>query len=248
MGIVANLWRHPIKGVGREELASVDLKENCCMPMDRYWAITHENSKVNFKDSEWATCINFIRAASSHKLMAVSSTLDDDTGLITLSHPELVDLTINPNTDSQALIDWVKQITNTNRSMPTNVFKANRGLTDSSSQTVSIHVTATLLDLSKTMRQPLDQRRFRGNIWLDDMIAWSEFDWIGKTISIGTTEIQITGPIERCMATTVNPDTGTSDANTLAALNTTYGHQNFGVFGIVKKSGHVNIGDKADLI
>jgi uncharacterized protein YcbX len=50
------------------------------------------------------------------------------------------------------------------------------------------------------------------------------------------------------MATTVNPDTGASDANTLAALNTTYGHQNFGVFGVVKKSGHVNIGDKAELI
>ena len=33
------------------------------------------------------------------------------------------------------------------------------------------------------------------------------------------------------MATTVNPDTGASDADTLGTLNTKYGHQDFGVFG-----------------
>ena len=98
------------------------------------------------------------------------------------------------------------------------------------------------------MDQPLDQRRFRGNIWLDDMPAWSEFDWLGKSIRVGTAEFNITEPIERCMATTVDPNTGVSDADTLGTLNKEYGHQNFGVFGIVSKSGVVNIGDNAELI
>ena len=66
MGSVANLWRHPIKGVGREELKSVKLENGRCMPMDRIWAVAHENSKVNFQNPEWASCLNFVRAASNY--------------------------------------------------------------------------------------------------------------------------------------------------------------------------------------
>ena len=65
---------------------------------------------------------------------------------------------------------------------------------------------------------------------------------------IGTAEIEIIEPIERCMATTIDPETAISDADTLHALNKIHGHQNFGVFGIVSKSGYINIGDKAELV
>ncbi len=248
MGIVANLWRHPIKGVGREELASVNLTAGRCMPMDRHWAIAHETAKVDFENPEWARCINFARGARGYELMAVASQFDDATGLITLSHPKLETITLDPETDGPALVNWVAQISNPDRAMPARVFKADRGMTDSSSQSLSIHATASLDDLSKTMGKKLDQRRFRGNIWLDDIPAWSEFDWLGKSIRIGTAEFEITKPVERCMATTVNPDTGASDADTLGTLNTKYGHQDFGVFGIVTKSGVVKCGDKAELI
>jgi len=78
MGSVANLWRHPIKGVGREELKSVKLENGRCMPMDRIWAVAHENSKVNFQNPEWASCLNFVRAASNYELMAISSFLNDE--------------------------------------------------------------------------------------------------------------------------------------------------------------------------
>jgi len=75
MGSVANLWRHPIKGVGREELRNVTLESGRCMPMDRNWAIAHENSKVNFQNPEWASCLNFVRAASNYELMAATRTV-----------------------------------------------------------------------------------------------------------------------------------------------------------------------------
>jgi uncharacterized protein YcbX len=248
MGTVANLWRHPIKGVGREELASVNLETGRCMPMDRHWAIAHDAAKVDYENPEWARCMNFSRAARGYELMAVSSVFDDVTGLLTLKHPKLETLIVNPDIDGPALVDWVARISNPDRAMPARVFKAGRGMTDSSSETISIHATATLANLARTMDQPLDQRRFRGNIWLDYVPAWSEQDWIGKSLRIGTVEFDITEPIERCMATTVNPDTGVSDADTLGTLNAEYGHQDFGVFGIVTRSGVVNVGDKAELI
>lgn len=248
MGVVANLWRHPIKGVGREQLASVNLHTGRCMPMDRHWAIAHETAKVDYENPQWARCINFARAARGYELMAVTSDYDDQTGLITLTHPKLETLVVDPETDGDTLVNWVAQISNPDRAMPARLFKADRGMTDSAAQTLSIHATATLDDLSKTMGQKLDQRRFRGNIWLDGVPAWGEFDWLGKSIRIGTAEFEITKPIERCMATTVNPDTGVSDADTLGTLNKTYGHQDFGVFAVVTKSGVVNTGDKAEII
>lgn len=248
MGTVANLWRHPIKGVGREGLKNVILENGRCMPMDRNWAIAHKNSKVNFEKPEWASCLNFIRAASNYELMAISSYLDEELGLITLKHPKLKDLTIDPDKDSDELIKWLIQVCNPKRSLPLKVFKTNRGITDTSTQTISIHANATLEELSKNMNKPLDQRRFRGNIWLNGETAWSEFNWIGKVMRIGTAEIEIIEPIERCMATTIDPETAISDADTLHTLNKIYGHQNFGVFGIVSKSGYINIGDKAELV
>jgi uncharacterized protein YcbX len=248
MGIVANLWRHPIKGVGREELASVNVETGRCMPMDRHWAIAHETAKVDFENPEWARCMNFARGARGYELMAVASQFDDATGLITLTHPKLETLVVNPDTDGDALVDWVAKISNPDRAMPARVFKADRGMTDSSHETLSIHTTASMDDLAQTLGQPLDQRRFRGNIWLDGYDAWSEFDWLGKSIRIGTAEFEITKPVERCMATTVNPDTGVSDADTLGTLNGKYGHQDFGVFAKVTKSGTINTGDKAELI
>ncbi|MDB4017433.1 MOSC domain-containing protein [Amylibacter sp.] len=248
MGSVANLWRHPIKGVGREELKNVTLESGRCMPMDRNWAIAHENSKVNFQNPEWASCLNFVRAASNYELMAISSCLNEESGLITLKHPKLNDLTIDPDVDSDKLVNWLIQICNPNRSLPLKVFKTNRGITDTSVQTISIHTNSTLEDLSKSMNKPLDQRCFRGNIWLNGEAAWSEFDWIGKVIRIGTAELEIIEPIERCMATTLDPETAISNADTLNTLNKVYGHQNFGVFGIVSKSGYIKINDKAELV
>ena len=247
MATVATIWRHPIKGVGREALDKVDLHAGACLPFDRHWAIAHEDADLGDADDGWARCVNFARAARGPSLMAVDSTLDAETGKITLSHPELGEIRLDPDVEGPALVDWVAKISDPRRAMPARVLKAARGMTDSREPTVSIQSLASLDRLSAAMDHPLDQRRFRGNIWLDGPKAFEEFDWQGKVLRIGAAEIEILEPIERCKATTVNPDTGQVDADTLRALNTTFGHQNFGVYGIVRKSGQIAIGDKAEI-
>lgn len=251
MACVINLWRHPIKGVGREALQSVVLEAGKTMPWDRHWALAHENAKIDPHNPEWMRCSNFARAARGHKLMAVSSALDKSSGQITLHHPELDSITVNPDkpTDAQTLIDWVTKISNPNRSLPAHVVKVpGRGMTDSSTPSLSIHTKASLDDFSEKLGAPLDQRRFRGNIWIEGTEPWEEFTWIGRTVRIGEAEFEITKPVERCMATTVNPDTGVSDQDTLGVLEHTYGHLDFGVFGIVTKPGLVQTGDTFEVV
>jgi uncharacterized protein YcbX len=251
MGIVTDLWRHPIKGVGRERLDAVSLSVGKTMPWDRHWAIAHADAKVDPSNPEWARCMNFARAARGHQLMAVTSQYDEATGIITLEHPDLETISVNPDDteDAALLVEWVTKISNPSRSLPTQIFKApDRGMTDSNTPTISIHTKASLDALADAVGASLDQRRFRGNIWIEGPDAWEEFNWIGKTIRIGEAEFNITDPIERCVATTVNPDTGEADRETLEALKSNWGHMDFGVFGIVSKAGKVSLGDKLEIL
>ncbi len=248
---VTNLWRHPIKGVGREQLDTVSLTAGKTMPWDRHWAIAHMDAKVDPANPEWARCMNFARAARGYRLMAVSSQFDEASGIITLKHPDLETIAVNPDNaaDAKVLVDWVTEISNPDRSLPAQVFKApGRGMTDSGTASLSIYTKASLDALSSAVGTPLDQRRFRGNIWVDGPDAWEEFNWIGQRIRIGSTEFEITEPVERCMATTVNPDTGLSDCATLDALQSNWGHKDFGVFGVVTKSGTVSINDTLEVL
>lgn len=251
MSNVTDLWRHPIKGVSREQLQSVTLEVGKTMPWDRHWAIAHVDAKIDPENPVWARCMNFARAARGYRLMAVSSHLNETAGTITLKHPDLETITVNPDnaSDAKILVEWVIEISNPDRSLPAQVFKApSRGMTDSSTASVSINTKASLEALSKATDSPLDQRRFRGNIWVDGFTEWEEFNWVGKSIRIGDAEFEITKPIERCMATTVNPDTGISDCATLATLQTNWGHQDFGVFGIVTKAGKIAVGDTIEVL
>ena len=52
--------------------------------------------------------------------------------------------------------------------------------------------------------------------------------------------------ITRCKATTVDPDTGIEDADTLGALSAGWGHQDFGVYAEVVEGGRVAVGDRAE--
>ena len=77
---VAALWRHPIKGHGREALECVTLTEGRTIPWDRRWAVAHEMSKAD--GTEWAPCANFSRGAKTGTLMAIAAKVDKANGTV----------------------------------------------------------------------------------------------------------------------------------------------------------------------
>ena len=120
-------------------------------------------------------------------------------------------------------------------------------MTDTPFPSLSIANTATHRAVESKLDTSLSMQRWRANLWLDGMQAWDEFDWIGRTLRIGEVEFAIEERITRCLATTANPDTGERDADTLGALKS-WGHQDFGVYGVVRNSGIIRQGDKAQII
>lgn len=247
MSRVAALWRHPIKAHGREPLTSVTLTEGQTLPWDRRWAVTHELTQTD--GTAWAACANFTRAAKVPGLMAITTHSHEDGKTLTLSHPDLGDLTFNPDDEAAAFLAWIRPLMPENRAQSTGIIRARtQGLTDSDYPSVSLINLASVDAMTDAMQQEISAHRFRGNIHLADLPAWQEFDWVGKSLRIGTAELAVREPIERCRATTANPDTGQRDADTLGTLNTRFGHQNFGVNAVITQGGTIAPGDAVTVL
>jgi uncharacterized protein YcbX len=79
--------------------------------------------------------------------------------------------------------------------------------------------------------------------------AHAEDTWIGGRVHIGAAVVEPGGNIGRCAVTTLDPDTGVPDLDTLAALGKYRGDEvtteplAFGVWARVTKAGVVRVGD-----
>ncbi len=241
-GRLVQITRHPIKGHGREDLASVRLLAGACLPWDRHWAVAHEAARLT---DGWNPCMNFARGAKAPALMAVDSTLDEQTATITLRHPDRGAITFRPDdpADLPRFLDWLDPLIPANRARPARIVSAGRGMTDSDFPSVAILNRASLADLSARMGHDLSPHRWRGNLWLEGAAPWAEWDWIGRDIRIGGAVLRVQERITRCVATTVDPNTGISDADTLAALDAAFGHQDFGLYATVVQDGEIALGD-----
>ncbi len=244
---VTHLWRHPIKGHGVEAVAEVTLEAGATMPWDRVWAIAHEAARVEPGTCSWAPCANFNRGAKSPELMAIRATVDEVRGRVRLSHPRRETITVDPDDqdDAARLIAWVSPLVNPGRARPAFVLRADVGMTDSDFPSVSILNHASLAALGERLGRPLAMERFRGNVWLDGLEPFEEFGLVGRDVRLGGAVVTVREPITRCAATTVDPATGISDADTLGGLKAGWGHQDFGVCAEVTCGGRLAVGDPA---
>lgn len=246
-GRVAALWRHPIKGHGRESLEQVTLTAGQTMPWDRRWAVAHELSEAD--NSAWSPCVAFSRGAKVPGLMAISAQCDTKTGTVTLRHPDRPALSFDPDRETQAFLDWVRPLMPSNRAQSVRLVRVEgRGMTDTDYPSISLLNLASNDAMTAAMGQDISPLRWRGNVHLSGLPAWAECDWIGKTIRIGDAELQVRDPIVRCTATMANPDTGLRDANTLATLKGLFDHQNFGIYAEVTQSGDLSVGDTIEVL
>ena len=251
MAFLSQIWRHPIKAHGREELSHITLSEGRDMPWDRRWAIAHELATIDASDPKWMHCSNFSRAAKAPKLQAITASVDLQKQKITLSHPILRDLTIDPDdtADCGALIQWVMRISPSDRALPAQVVRApKRGMTDTDFPSISLINLTSHAAVAQQLDQEISHLRWRGNLILGGLEPWAELDWVGKRIRVGRAELEIREPIVRCMATAANTKTGDRDADVLRALNAGFGHQLMGVYGVVTKTGDIRQGDMVELL
>jgi uncharacterized protein len=94
----------------------------------------------------------------------------------------------------------------------------------------------------------VDGRRFRMLFEIDGVAPHAEDEWIGRRVQIGGAEVEFAGDVGRCVITTLHPDRGVRDLDTLGAL-AEYRREGrteplpLGVYGAVAVPGRVCVGD-----
>ena len=100
----------------------------------------------------------------------------------------------------------------------------------------------------------VDPRRFRMLFGIAGVEAHAEDTWIGQRVHVGQAVIVPRGNVGRCAVTTLDPVTGVSDLDTLAALASYRGEGvtseplAFGVWGRVAQGGVVRVSDPVHVV
>jgi uncharacterized protein YcbX len=116
--------------------------------------------------------------------------------------------------------------------------------TDSRRGFVSLINLASVRDLEMRLGLPVDPLRFRGNVLIDALPPWSEFDLVDRVLALSSgLRLRVTKRIERCAATNVDPATGLRDLQIPKALMQFYGHVDCGIYAEVLSSGALAAGD-----
>ena len=247
---LAHIRRHPIKSVGGEGLESVVLSPARRLPGDREWAVLTQSGERNAQASQtadqpdrWLPKSCFVRGVQSPQVQAISGGWNG-TGGLTLRQPTQPDLVMDPETDSDRLVAWLRPLWPADAPAPTRLVRGAAIWTDQKWPWISILSLASLADLEERTGQTLGVHRWRGNLWVDGWRPWAERDLIGHIIQIGTVELRVTDHIGRCEATCANTQTGDRDIDMLPTLERLYGHTDFGIFAEVVTGGKIAIGDK----
>ena len=118
---------------------------------------------------------------------------------------------------------------------------------------ISMCSTASLEALAQAAEtDSIDGRRFRQNIYLEGASPHEEDTWLEGEVRVGAALLRVKVRDARCAVTTLSPDTGETDMNTLkiiASYRTDQPKQvNFGVYCTVAEPGEVSVGDEVALV
>jgi uncharacterized protein len=100
----------------------------------------------------------------------------------------------------------------------------------------------------------IDGRRFRMNFGVEGIDAHAEDGWRGRRVQVGAAVVVPQGHVGRCVITTQNPDTGSTDLDTLkglAAYRSTVESTEplpFGIHAAVAQAGRVRVCDPVALV
>ena len=91
-----------------------------------------------------------------------------------------------------------------------------------------------------------DRRRFRPNVLVEGVEGAGEQGWIGRQVRVGGALLSVDEPCERCVITTIEPDTLEVDLDVLREVRSEL-NGILGVYCSVVEPGTVAVGDAVEL-
>ena len=246
MARIDRLYRYPVKGLSAEPLSEVRLVPGGTFPMDRAYAIENGPSGFDPAAPRHFAKINFLMLMRNERLAGLATRFDDATATLTIHRDgtELAEGRLDQPEGRRAIEAFFADFAKDDLRGPPKVLSApGHAFSDSDVKCVSLINLATLREIAGTIGKPVHPLRFRGNIYVEDLPAWAEFDWVGKPVRAGSVVFEAFTRINRCAATNVNPDTAERDLAIPRSLLDAYGHPDCGIFLSVMSGGEMKVGD-----
>jgi ferredoxin-NADP reductase/uncharacterized protein YcbX len=245
-----SIHRYPLKGFQAQRLSHAQLTPNQGIVFDRRFAITNAQI-MPAPDGGWTPCQAFVRLTKNTSLPQFELQFDDATLQMALRHTDGRRISIqlgvsdSVNQANAVLQAWFPKAETAAHGAPQLVSaQSSTGYWDHSDATISIINASSVAQLTAAANVLIDPARFRGNLLISDLPAWQEFEWVGRRIQIGETVLEVLRPIDRCIATSVHPQTGEVNINIPALLARHTGHVYCGVYARVIAGGSIQTGDK----
>lgn len=243
---IAKIYRYPVKGLSAEELTRVALTPGEGLPCDRRYALAHGSTAFDPSNPAWMAKHNFLMLAKNERLAKLETKFDDATTTLTVARggKQVAKGDLSTPTGRMLIEQFFAAfLSGETRGNPKLVEAPGHMFSDTARKVVSIIGLASLADVERVARQPVDPIRFRANLYFAGGTPWQEFDWLGRELTIGTARLRVLDKIDRCAATTVNPKTAERDLQIPRLLMDGFRHIECGVYAQVLAPGEIAEGD-----
>jgi MOSC domain-containing protein len=247
---VAALYRYPVKGLSPEPLDRVRLQPGGTFPLDRAYAIGNGPTGFDPAAPSYLPKARFLMLMRNERLAALDTTLDDATRTLTIRRDGRIVAEGRLDTpEGLAVIEaFFDAYEHDELRGPAKVLHVpGFSFSDVAAKVVSLINLESVRDLGGRIAVEVNPLRFRGNVYVEAMPAWTELELVGKRIVVGNVVLEGMDRIVRCAATNVNPVTAERDLTIPRSLDETYGHGDCGVYLRVVEGGEMQVGDEVRL-
>jgi uncharacterized protein YcbX len=228
-GLVACLWRYPIKSLDGEVRYELPFDDRGA-ELDRLWALVGEDGGL----ASGKTTRRFRKVPG---LLRHAGYIDGGLPVIRLADGRRAGI------DTADAAELVREIAG-----PSWSIRRENSVPHFDVASVHLITTSTLASLSAASKAPLSVQRFRPNILLETSAAgYPEETWVGHHLRFGEVELRVVGRAERCVM--VNHARPTLPARsdvlkTIGRINQAFA----GVYAEVVRPGTIRVGTRCALI
>lgn len=246
MPTIKAITRYPLKGFSGERQFKAALLDGQALAFDRAYAIENGPSPFDPASPRHLPKIHFLMLMRNEQLAGLVARFDDTSHDLTLEDGArgvaLAKGCLGTEDGRGRIEDFLQGY------LPETALRGRLRIVASPGHSFSdvaakcLHVInlESVRALETMLGVPIDPRRFRANLWIDGLPAWSELDMVGKSLhASGGARLMIFKRTERCAATNVDPATAARDLKIPSYLSRTLGHTDFGVYVRVEAAGDI---------
>jgi uncharacterized protein YcbX len=254
--IISSLYYSPVKSLSFQNIKKCIVKKDIGFLNDRIFAFSRNLSKDKAeqveKDPMQRKLVNFLTLKNSPVLNKYNFEFKDDKIYLMKDNQEIISISLDKDQQRQELSDKLLEL-DVKLLKPSYLLKNEFYPFYDTTHSEKVFNTISLINLNSVkdfeikIGKTIEFQRFRGNIYVKDLDAWKEREWLGKILLINDIQFKVLKYIPRCSATNLKVNSDDIDINIPSQLKKTYNHMDMGVYLLPLDSGQISEGDKITL-